>query len=151
MEMQPHILLKKLAWQIKMLRSIEEAPVRKSHQRTLELWIYAILPCMLLLVELNMEAQSSDVASQLIPQLNYKLDVNALNSCHPGEKEDSSTSRKVPTRRQSGFWLYSKGIQGIFYPPLALSSKEGRFLYFQESSYKKTKPTRRQSGFWLHS
>uniref|UniRef100_A0A6N2N744 Uncharacterized protein n=1 Tax=Salix viminalis TaxID=40686 RepID=A0A6N2N744_SALVM len=52
MEMQPHILLKKLAWQIKMLRSIEEAPVRKSHQRTLELWIYAILPCMLLLVEL---------------------------------------------------------------------------------------------------
>ncbi|KAJ6736791.1 hypothetical protein OIU85_018912 [Salix viminalis] len=50
--MQPHILLKKLAWQIKMLRSIEEAPVRKSHQRTLELWIYAILPCMLLLVEL---------------------------------------------------------------------------------------------------
>ncbi|KAB5556828.1 hypothetical protein DKX38_007737 [Salix brachista] len=35
----------------------------------------------------NIEAQSSDAASQLIPQHNYKLDVNALNSLHPGEFE----------------------------------------------------------------
>ncbi|KAG5245558.1 FG-GAP repeat-containing family protein [Salix suchowensis] len=32
-------------------------------------------------------SQSSDAASQFIPQHNYKLDVNALNSCHPGEFE----------------------------------------------------------------
>ncbi|KAK6150598.1 hypothetical protein DH2020_015530 [Rehmannia glutinosa] len=32
----------------------------------------------------NMDAQSSD-ASQLIPQHNYKLDVHALNTRHPGE------------------------------------------------------------------
>lgn len=32
----------------------------------------------------NIEAQSSD-ASQLIPQHNYKLDVHALNTRHPGE------------------------------------------------------------------
>ncbi|KAI5588491.1 hypothetical protein POPTR_005G118300v4 [Populus trichocarpa] len=35
----------------------------------------------------NIEAQSSDAASQLIPQHNYKLDVHALNSRHPGEFE----------------------------------------------------------------
>ncbi|CAK7334421.1 unnamed protein product [Dovyalis caffra] len=35
----------------------------------------------------NMEAQSSDAVSQLIPQHNYKLDVHALNSRHPGEFE----------------------------------------------------------------
>ncbi|XP_059437498.1 uncharacterized protein LOC132170512 [Corylus avellana] len=34
----------------------------------------------------NIEAHSSD-ASQLIPQHNYKLDVHALNSRHPGEFE----------------------------------------------------------------
>ncbi|KAJ7944224.1 FG-GAP repeat-containing protein [Quillaja saponaria] len=34
----------------------------------------------------NIEARSSD-ASELIPQHNYKLDVNALNTCHPGEFE----------------------------------------------------------------
>ncbi|KAL3818798.1 hypothetical protein ACJIZ3_004703 [Penstemon smallii] len=34
----------------------------------------------------NIEAPSSD-ASQLIPQHNYKLDANALNSRHPGEFE----------------------------------------------------------------
>ncbi|KAL6959989.1 hypothetical protein U1Q18_040135 [Sarracenia purpurea var. burkii] len=34
----------------------------------------------------NVEAHSSD-ASQLIPQHNYKLDVHALNSRHPGEFE----------------------------------------------------------------
>ncbi|KAK6150597.1 hypothetical protein DH2020_015529 [Rehmannia glutinosa] len=34
----------------------------------------------------NMDAQSSD-ASQLIPQHNYKLDVHALNTRHPGEFE----------------------------------------------------------------
>ncbi|KAL4644291.1 hypothetical protein ACB092_02G154300 [Castanea dentata] len=34
----------------------------------------------------NIEAQSSD-ASQLIPQHNYKLDVHAMNSRHPGEFE----------------------------------------------------------------
>ncbi|KAJ6915908.1 hypothetical protein NC652_018540 [Populus alba x Populus x berolinensis] len=33
----------------------------------------------------NIEAESSDAASQLIPQHNYKLDVHALNSRHPGE------------------------------------------------------------------
>lgn len=32
----------------------------------------------------NIDAQSSD-ASQMIPQHNYKLDVNALNTRHPGE------------------------------------------------------------------
>lgn len=32
----------------------------------------------------DIEALSSD-ASQLIPQHNYKLDVHALNSRHPGE------------------------------------------------------------------
>ncbi|KAJ6989911.1 hypothetical protein NC653_018423 [Populus alba x Populus x berolinensis] len=35
----------------------------------------------------NIEAESSDAASQLIPQHNYKLDVHALNSRHPGEFE----------------------------------------------------------------
>lgn len=32
----------------------------------------------------NIQAQASD-ASQLIPQHNYKLDVHALNTRHPGE------------------------------------------------------------------
>lgn len=37
-----------------------------------------------LMILQNIEVQSSE-ASQLIPQHNYKLDVHALNSRHPGE------------------------------------------------------------------
>ncbi|KAJ6929902.1 hypothetical protein NC652_013690 [Populus alba x Populus x berolinensis] len=39
----------------------------------------------------NIEPQSSDAASQLIPQHNYKLDVHALNSRHPGEDRREDT------------------------------------------------------------
>ncbi|KAH9711170.1 FG-GAP repeat-containing protein [Citrus sinensis] len=42
----------------------------------------------------NIEAQPTD-ASQLIPQHNYKLDVHALNSRHPGEDRREDTLLKL--------------------------------------------------------
>lgn len=53
--------------------------------------LFSLLPpilCVLKLIDFlimqNTDAQTSD-ASQLIPQHNYKLDVHALNTRHPGE------------------------------------------------------------------